>query len=97
MIYIVAISIIPFAWLFIPWKNKYFYGETLVDEKVYGDKNPFKIPLRKIYRPRHYSEMDYDIYVLQKVDRFKKTVEYILANIDDEPSIINQLKEQSNG
>ncbi len=95
MIFLILLPVI--IWIFTPWTNRYFYGSAFIGGKKYGDRNPFKVPLRKIYRPRSISNMDYDIYVIKKVDRFRKVMEYILVNNDDEPEVTKQLKEQSNG
>lgn len=76
----------------LKWKNRYYYKEKLIDMRLYGEWNPFKRALRKIYRPKSISDMPYDIYILTKVDRFKKIRTYQLASMDDDIEFTNSLK-----
>src|ERR1700745_430304 len=87
-----------FFWFFLLiWKNQYIANGRIVDIRRYpNDWNVFKTPMRKIYRPKNLSDMPYDIYVLTKLDRFKKIRYYQLANLDDEPEFTANLQRMHN-
>lgn len=99
MTYFLAIIIGIFCaeLIFGKWENRYEANGAIVDVRVYpGDWNVFKTPMRKIYRPKNLSDMPYDIYVLTKLDRFRKLRIYTLANLDDEPEFTANLQRMHN-
>lgn len=71
-------------WIMKPWTNVYLSGCGPEERRTYGEINIFKVPLRKIYRPKKISQEFYDIYLLKKVDRFRKICKYSLVDMDDE-------------
>ena len=97
IILIVAVVGLIACWVFLPWKSVYYVDSQIIDTKTYGDFNIFKNPFRKIYRNRVYSNLEYDIFCLKSVNRFRKITKYVLTNLDDEPEVIQKIKENQNG
>ena len=83
MIFLIAITLFLF-WANIKWKNEYYVNGMIADAIEYKDNNVFKIPLRKIYRTKKFSDDDMDIFLFVEMNRFKKVIKYKLVNISDE-------------
>lgn len=89
-----AIVLVLIVWALKGWDTLYYVGDILLETRHYpSDRSPFKRALRKIYRNKQLSELDYDIYCLKEVNRITKTVKYTLATMDDQPELTKKLKE----
>lgn len=81
------------------WEAVFYVGDKCVDIKTYEIKSLFFSPFRKIYRPKRFAseKFEFDIFILKEFSRFNKEMTYYLADLDDQPEITQQLKENQNG